>query len=87
VFAIGPKVRGVKPGQGDGFLRAMKIRSTPSFVGEVQPEAPSRKILRHVKIMYKYEQKYFARLYENLAFRPLLLPAINDSAGRNASEL
>jgi hypothetical protein len=27
VLAIGPKVRGFKPGRGDGFLRAIKIRT------------------------------------------------------------
>jgi hypothetical protein len=39
VLAIRPKVRGFKPGQGVGFLRAIKIRSTPSFGWEVKPEA------------------------------------------------
>jgi hypothetical protein len=49
VLAIRPKVRGFKPGQDVGFLRAIKIRSTPSFGWKVKPEAPCRKILRHVK--------------------------------------
>jgi hypothetical protein len=49
VVATGPKVRGFKPGRGDGFLRAIKIRSTPSFGGEVKLETPCRNILRHVK--------------------------------------
>jgi hypothetical protein len=31
VFATGPKGCGFEPGQGDGFLSAIKIRSTPSF--------------------------------------------------------
>jgi hypothetical protein len=31
VLVIGPKVCGFKPGGGDGFLREIKIRSTPSF--------------------------------------------------------
>jgi hypothetical protein len=31
VFATGPKGCGFEPCQGDGFLRAIKIRSTPSF--------------------------------------------------------
>jgi hypothetical protein len=44
-----PKGRGFEPGQGDGFLRAIKIRSTPSFGWEVKPEVPRRKVLRHVK--------------------------------------
>jgi hypothetical protein len=30
VLATGQKVEGSKPSQGDGFLRAIKIRSTPS---------------------------------------------------------
>jgi hypothetical protein len=30
VLATGPRGRGFEPGQGDGFLRAIKIRSTPS---------------------------------------------------------
>jgi hypothetical protein len=29
-WPLDPKVAGSKPGQGDGFLRAIKIRSTPS---------------------------------------------------------
>jgi hypothetical protein len=31
MLAIGHKVPGFKPGRGDGFLRAIKIRSTPSL--------------------------------------------------------
>jgi hypothetical protein len=38
VLAILPKVRGFKPGRNDGLLRAIKIRSTPSFGGEVKRE-------------------------------------------------
>jgi hypothetical protein len=49
VLAIGPKGRGFKTSQGDGFLRVIKIRHTPSFRWEVKSEAPSHKILRHVK--------------------------------------
>jgi hypothetical protein len=30
VLATAPKGCGFKPGQGDGFLKAIKIRSTPS---------------------------------------------------------
>jgi hypothetical protein len=53
VLAIGSKRGGFEPGQGDGFLRAIKIRSTPSFGWEVKPEDPFRKILRHVKGLLK----------------------------------
>jgi hypothetical protein len=49
VLATEPKGLGFKPGRGDGFLRAIKIRSTLSFVREVKPEVPCHKILRHVK--------------------------------------
>jgi hypothetical protein len=40
VLATGPKVRGFEPGKGYGFLRAIKIRSTPSFGWEVKREGP-----------------------------------------------
>jgi hypothetical protein len=49
VLAIGPKVRGVKPGRSYGFLRAIKIHSTPLFGGEVKPSAPYRKIYGMLK--------------------------------------
>jgi hypothetical protein len=42
-------------------LRAINIRSTTSFGGEIKPDAPCRNILGHVKIVCKYEQKYFAK--------------------------
>jgi hypothetical protein len=32
----------------------IKIRSTPSFGGQVKPEAACRKILRQVKELYEY---------------------------------
>jgi hypothetical protein len=38
------------PAEGDGFLRAIKVRSTPSFGGEVKPLAPCDKILKNVKV-------------------------------------
>jgi hypothetical protein len=54
VLATGPKGSGFEPEQGYGFLRAVKIRSTPSFGWEVKPEVPCCKILRHVKDLLKY---------------------------------
>jgi hypothetical protein len=53
VLNNGPKGRGFEPGQGDGFLTAIKIRSTPSFGWKVKPEAPCRKILWRVKDLLK----------------------------------
>jgi hypothetical protein len=52
-LAIGPDVRGFDPGQGDGFLRAIKIRSTSYFGWQVKPEVPRRKILRYVRDLFK----------------------------------
>jgi hypothetical protein len=48
VLTIGPKGHRFKPSQGDGFLRTIKICSTPSFAGEVKPEAPHCNFLWHV---------------------------------------
>jgi hypothetical protein len=48
-LVIGLRVREFNPSRGDGFLRAIKICSTPSFGGDVKPSAQCRKILRHVK--------------------------------------
>jgi hypothetical protein len=53
VLATGPEGQGFEPGQGDGFLRAIKIRSTPSIAWEVKPKVPFHKILRHVKDLLK----------------------------------
>jgi hypothetical protein len=44
VFVIGPMVCRFKSSRGKGFLRVIKIGSTPSFVGEVNLEASCRKI-------------------------------------------
>jgi hypothetical protein len=52
VLFIGLKGCLLEPGQGDGFLRAIKIRSAPSSGWEVKPEFSSRKILQHVKNAY-----------------------------------
>jgi hypothetical protein len=49
VLATGPNGFGFKPEQGNGFLRAIKICSTPSFGCEVKLEVPCHKILWHVK--------------------------------------
>jgi hypothetical protein len=56
VLDTGPKGRGFKPGRGDGFLRAINIRSTTFFGWEVKPEVPCRKILRHVKDPLTYQR-------------------------------
>jgi hypothetical protein len=54
VLATGPKCRRFEPGQGDGFLRAIKKSAAHLPLGwEVKPEVPCRKILRHVKEILK----------------------------------
>jgi hypothetical protein len=52
-IANGLEVRGFKPSRRDGCLTAIKIRSTPSFGGEVKTEIPCRKILRYVKTNFE----------------------------------
>jgi hypothetical protein len=49
VLANGPKGCEFKHGRGDGFVKAIKIRSTPSCGWEVKPEVPCREILRYVE--------------------------------------
>jgi hypothetical protein len=55
VLATAPKVRRFKPDRGDGFLREIKIHSTPSFRRGVKLEAPC-KILQHVRELCEYER-------------------------------
>jgi hypothetical protein len=84
VLATGPKGRRFKPDRGDGFLRAIKIRSTPSLGWEVKSEVPRRKILRHVKDPLRYFRYWQAKFS---LLRPFLLLAPDVSAVRTAREL
>jgi hypothetical protein len=43
VLATGPKVRGFKPRPRSMDFKGDKIRSTPSFGGEVKPSVPCRR--------------------------------------------
>jgi hypothetical protein len=87
VTATDPKVRGFKPGQCDGFLRAIKIHSTLCFGGEVKPEGPYHKDLRHVKNHLQVRTKLVRKVkfIIPLACSSCLLP--DDSAGRIYREL
>jgi hypothetical protein len=51
VLATGSKSFGFNPSLGNGFLRAIKIRSTPSIRWEIKPEVPCCNILWHVKTL------------------------------------
>jgi hypothetical protein len=69
------------------MFKVLKIRITPSFGGEVKPQALWRNILGHIKITCKYEQNYFAR-QNSCSFPPFLLLATRlITAGRIAREL
>jgi hypothetical protein len=48
-----PRFMGSNPGEGDGFLRAIKFCKTTSFGGEVKPSAPLRKISPNVKELFE----------------------------------
>jgi hypothetical protein len=53
MLAIGPKIRGFKPGRGNEFLRMTQIQSMPSFRADVNLLAPYRNTLQHLKITSK----------------------------------
>jgi hypothetical protein len=57
VLVIGPKVRGFKPGRGDGFLRAIKIRRNVSSGGEVKPHIV--RFYGMLKIPKEYDKRYY----------------------------
>jgi hypothetical protein len=71
VLTTGPKGRGFKPGRGDGFWRAIKIRSTPSFGWKVKPEVPRRKILRHVKDPLMYQRYWICNIVIPSSIHPI----------------
>jgi hypothetical protein len=75
VLAIRPKVRGFKPGRGDGYLRPIKIRSTHYFGGEVKPEVPCCKISQHVKKSLASMNKHTSQSQMHHSLRPFLLLA------------
>jgi hypothetical protein len=57
VIPVGPEVSGFSPGRSRWIFKGDKIRGTPSFGGEVKPEAPCRKNLRHLK--------YYLQVWKN----------------------
>jgi hypothetical protein len=44
-----PRLAGSDPAEDDGLIRAIKVRSMPSFGEEVKTSTPFRNSLRHVK--------------------------------------
>jgi hypothetical protein len=57
VLAIGPKVRGSKPGRGQWIFNGDKIRSTPSFGGKVKPHVIFYSMLKSLPTMNKDTSK------------------------------
>jgi hypothetical protein len=77
---------GSNPANNNRLLRAINIRSTPSFEGEVKLSAPC-KISWHVKEPLEASKRYFAK--QNSSY-PLPSPHVlqqDDFAGRTAKEL
>jgi hypothetical protein len=66
VHTTGQKVRGFKPGRGEEFLRTIKNPQHAFFRTGVKPSAPRRKISRHVKELYEYENIHFIEQINNL---------------------
>jgi hypothetical protein len=85
VLDIQTKVCGFKPGRGDGFLRAIKICDVPFFGGEVKPDAPCCKVLRHVKVTCKCEQNLSKDKFSFLS--PVSTAWYQMTAGRITREL
>jgi hypothetical protein len=83
VLTIGPKVRGFIPDR-RRLLRAIQVRSTPSFGVEVKPSAPCRKISQQRS--FKVLKSYFVR-QNSLPFSILPALLLDYSAGRIAREL
>jgi hypothetical protein len=85
MLAIGPKVCRFKLSRGNGFLRVIKIHSTPSFRGEVKPSAPCREILWHIKKVCEYERYFVDTVHNFLCPDPPEL-LLDGSIGRIARE-
>jgi hypothetical protein len=54
-LSLDPRLADSNPAEGDGFLRAGKVRNTPSFGGEVKSSPPCRKFYDMLKNASKYE--------------------------------
>jgi hypothetical protein len=63
------------PAEDDGFLTAIKIRSTTSFGGKVKPSAPCRKILRLAEYERIASLAKFAVISHQLS--PASLPGVS----------
>jgi hypothetical protein len=86
VVATGTKGHQFTPGRGSGFLRAIKVRSTSFFGCKVKPEAPCRRILRHVKDPLMH-LRYWYRMQNSYSFVHSSYSLPDVSAGRIVRKL
>jgi hypothetical protein len=82
VLATGPKDCGFKHGRGDGILRAINTRKTPSFGWKIKPEDPCRNIYSMIKIPSGISD---TDTQNSPSFFHLLAPNVSD--GRSAREI
>jgi hypothetical protein len=73
-MSFDPRLAGLDPAEDDGLVRAIKIRSMPSFGEEVKTSAPFRNSLRHVKEPFEELKRNFVR--QNLLFLSPISPAL-----------
>jgi hypothetical protein len=86
VLAIELKVRGFKSGRERWILRPIKIRSTPSFGGEVKPSVPCRKIFASCQRTIRSMNKDTSLGQINHFIRQFLLLCNKVTVGRIARE-
>jgi hypothetical protein len=86
-FLLDPKVCGFKSGWSDRFLRAIKVRSTASFQGQVKPGCPCCKILRHVKNYLQVWKQIFRKAKSIISFARFSCLLLEVSVGRITRDL
>jgi hypothetical protein len=61
---------GSNPAEDDEVLRAIQIRSTTFFGGEIKPTIPCRKILQHIKYLDSMKEILVGKIhgYFSLSF-------------------
>jgi hypothetical protein len=86
VLATGPG-RGFKSGRGDGFVRAIKVRSAPYFGWEVKPRIPCGKIFTTCKRSFDVSKILNMRnshsfVHSSYSLQMSLLVELPESSGR-----
>jgi hypothetical protein len=84
---LDPRIAGSLLDEVDGFLTAIKIRSTTSFGGEVKPSVPYREILRHVKKTVRVMEEILRRKNSTATSRQVSPASLLAVSAGNAREL